>query len=87
MQRWALGDPSASGGGLATSAFGKEQRKNSSGGESQMIKIVIVRSDTHLREVLRFYERRFGRNFARDMIDKSRNLVVSSSSSQIYCIY
>lgn len=50
---------------------------NGPGGESAMIKIIIVRSDTHLREVLRFYEKRYRRNFARDMIDKSRNLVVS----------
>jgi hypothetical protein len=47
------------------------------GGESAMISIVVVRSDAHLREVLKLYERSYERNFARDMIAKSKNLVVS----------
>lgn len=46
------------------------------GGETAMIEIIVVRSDTHLREVLREFELRFQRNFAREMIQKSRNLVV-----------
>jgi hypothetical protein len=45
------------------------------GGESDMINVVVVRSDAHLREVLRLFERTYRRNFARDMIAKSRNLV------------
>ncbi|KAK6603583.1 annexin ANXC4 [Botrytis cinerea] len=45
------------------------------GGETRMIEIVCTRSDTHLREVLRGYEERFGKNFAREMLAKSTNLV------------
>ncbi|ESZ94480.1 hypothetical protein SBOR_5128 [Sclerotinia borealis F-4128] len=45
------------------------------GGESRMIEIVCTRSDTHMREVLRGYEEKFGRNFAREMLRKSTNLV------------
>lgn len=51
---------------------------NSAGGESAMIKIVMMRSDDHLREVMRYYEKSYRRNFARDMISKSQNLVVST---------
>jgi hypothetical protein len=47
----------------------------SSGGETPMIKIIVVRSDAHLREVLRLFERTYGVNFARQMITKSKNLV------------
>ena len=47
------------------------------GGETAMISIIVVRSDAHLREVLKLYERSYERNFARDMIAKSKNLVVS----------
>lgn len=46
------------------------------GGETAMIHIIVLRSDTHLREVLRTYEGIYGQNFARAMIAKSRNLVV-----------
>jgi hypothetical protein len=47
------------------------------GGESRMIEIVCLRSDGHLREVLRGYERTYGgRNFTREMLRKSGNLVV-----------
>lgn len=49
----------------------------SAGGETDMIKIVMHRSDDHLREVLNYYEKSYRRNFARDMISKSQNLVVS----------
>ena len=52
------------------------------GGETAMINIIVVRSDAHLREVLRMYEGRYRENFARAMIEKSRNLVVSSSKSK-----
>ncbi|KAL2395636.1 hypothetical protein ABEF92_003224 [Exophiala dermatitidis] len=48
---------------------------NSAGGETDMIKIIVVRSDAHLREVLRLFERTYRVNFARQMIAKSRNLV------------
>jgi hypothetical protein len=47
------------------------------GGESTMLEIVVRRSDAHLREVLKAYERRYGVNFAREALRKSNNLVVS----------
>ncbi|CAG8164581.1 unnamed protein product [Penicillium nalgiovense] len=40
-----------------------------------MIHIIVLRSDSHLREVLRAYEDNYGHNFTRAMISKSRNLV------------
>ena len=46
------------------------------GGETAMINIIVVRSDNHLREVLRVFEGTYHKNFAREMIQKSRNLVV-----------
>lgn len=49
------------------------------GGESTMLSIVIMRSDAHLREVLRAYERNYQASFARDALRKSNNLVVSKS--------
>lgn len=48
------------------------------GGESAMISIIVVRSDAHLREVLRAYEATYRGNFAREMLKKSGNLVVCS---------
>ncbi|KAL1973852.1 hypothetical protein VTN31DRAFT_5412 [Thermomyces dupontii] len=45
------------------------------GGETAMIHIILLRSDSHLREILRVYERQYKHNFARAMIAKSRNLV------------
>ncbi|KIV89188.1 hypothetical protein PV10_08776 [Exophiala mesophila] len=45
------------------------------GGESEMIKIIVMRSDVHLREMMRMFERTYETNFARAMISKSRNLV------------
>ncbi|KAL9609477.1 MAG: hypothetical protein Q9167_005762 [Letrouitia subvulpina] len=45
------------------------------GGETAMIDIIVVRSDNHLREVLRTFEASYRKNFAREMIAKSRNLV------------
>ena len=49
------------------------------GGETAMINIIVVRSDNHLREVLRVFEGTYHKNFAREMIQKSRNLVVCLS--------
>ncbi len=45
------------------------------GGETAMIQIIVLRSDAHLREVLRTFEMTYHLNFAREMISKSRNLV------------
>ncbi|KAI1506090.1 hypothetical protein F5X99DRAFT_367175 [Biscogniauxia marginata] len=45
------------------------------GGETAMIQIVLLRSDTHLREVLKLYEKVCRSNFARDALKKSGNLV------------
>lgn len=50
------------------------------GGETAMINIIVVRSDHHLREVLRTFEASYRKNFAREMIQKSRNLVVCCGS-------
>ena len=47
------------------------------GGETSMIDIIVVRSDLHLRQVLQQFEIKYKRNFAREMIQKSQNLVVS----------
>ncbi|KAF2741770.1 Annexin [Sporormia fimetaria CBS 119925] len=49
--------------------------KGSQGSESAMLQVVVFRSDAHLREVLRLYERRYGGNFARDALRRSGNLV------------
>jgi hypothetical protein len=46
------------------------------GGESAILGVVVMRSDAHLREVLRTYERKYQGNFARDALKKSNNLVV-----------
>ena len=48
------------------------------GGETIMISIIVVRSDAHLREVLRVYESMYRANFAREMLKRSGNLVVRS---------
>ncbi|KAI1755911.1 Annexin [Xylaria castorea] len=45
------------------------------GGETAMIQIVLLRSDAHMREVLRLYEKVCKSNFARDALRKSGNLV------------
>lgn len=50
--------------------------RSEKGGESAILSIVVVRSDSHLREVLRLYEATYGANFAREMLKKSENLVV-----------
>ncbi|KAF1948563.1 Annexin [Byssothecium circinans] len=49
--------------------------KAKEGGESVMLEVVIMRSDAHLRDVLRTYERKYQGNFARDALRKSNNLV------------
>lgn len=51
--------------------------KAEKGGESTMLEIIVRRSDAHLREVLRTYERIHGENLARAALKKSSNLVVS----------
>ncbi|KAI9819245.1 MAG: hypothetical protein M1827_007401 [Pycnora praestabilis] len=45
------------------------------GGETAMIQIVVLRSDNHLREVLKVFEQTYRKNFAREMLKKSTNLV------------
>ncbi|KAH8802657.1 putative Annexin A1 [Xylogone sp. PMI_703] len=49
--------------------------RSEKGGETAMINIIVVRSDAHLREVLRLYESTYRANFAREMLKKSGNLV------------
>lgn len=49
----------------------------SQGGETAMLNVVLKRSDTHLREVLRQYESQHNENFARAALKKSNNVVVS----------
>ena len=52
--------------------------KSERGGESAMLAIVVMRSEAHLREVMRVYKETFrGGNFAKDALKKSGNLVVS----------
>jgi hypothetical protein len=46
------------------------------GGESTMLAIVVLRSDSHLRQVLKEYDRVHGAIFARECLRKSSNLVV-----------
>lgn len=47
------------------------------GGESAILGVVVRRSDKHLRAVLQSYEATYGRNLARQVLEKSKNLVVS----------
>ena len=56
------------------------------GGETAMINIIVVRSDKHLGEVLRVFENQYHKNFAREMIQKSRNLVVRTCCFPI-CLF
>jgi len=51
------------------------------GGETAMLEVVVRRSDAHLREVLRSFERDYRINFAREALKRSGNLVVSPSPS------
>ena len=57
--------------------------KADKGGETLMISIVVKRSDSHLRAVLKEYEHAFRANFARDALKKSGNLVVRSQTIPI----
>jgi len=57
--------------------------KAEKGGETVMISIVVMRSDSHLREILRVYNEVYRANFARDALKKSGNLVVSLSLSSL----
>lgn len=50
--------------------------KSERGGETMMIGIIVQRSDSHIREILRIYEASYRSNFAREMLKKSGNLVV-----------
>lgn len=52
--------------------------KSEKGGETNMINIIVLRSDSHIREILKVYEASFKANFAREMLKKSGNLVVRS---------
>ncbi|KAG8534226.1 uncharacterized protein KY384_001070 [Bacidia gigantensis] len=45
------------------------------GGETAMINIIVLRSDKHLAEVMRVFEAMYKKNFAREMIKRSQNLV------------
>ncbi|KAI9757380.1 MAG: hypothetical protein M4579_003494 [Chaenotheca gracillima] len=45
------------------------------GGETAMIKTLVSRSDSHIRELLRVYEQSYHQNFAKEMLRKSTNLV------------
>ncbi|KAF5704113.1 annexin XIV [Fusarium globosum] len=49
--------------------------RSEKGGETAMINIIILRSDSHLRAILQEYERQHRSNFARDALKKSGNLV------------
>ena len=46
------------------------------GGETAMINIIVVRSDKHLVEIMKVFEALYKKNFAREMIKRSQNLVV-----------
>lgn len=61
--------------------------KSERGGESAIIGIVVLRSDSHLREVLKVYEATFRSNFAREVLKKSRNLVVRIAQLHFSFIY
>lgn len=50
--------------------------KTEKGGESAMIAVIVLGSDSHLRECLKVYEATYRANFAREMLKKSGNLVV-----------
>ena len=48
-----------------------------------MLEIIVKRSDSHLREVLKTYEKMHGDNLARAALKKSSNLVVSQAKLSI----
>ena len=51
--------------------------RSKEGGETAILKIVVTRSNNHLREVLKTFERVHQENLARAALKKSTNLVVS----------
>jgi hypothetical protein len=53
------------------------------GGETAMLEICVRRSDKHLRECLRLFEKQEGFNFAKEVLKRSSNLVVSCHSPTI----
>ena len=53
--------------------------RSRNGGESAILEIVVTRSNNHLREVLRSFEKVHKENLARAALKKSTNLVVSIS--------
>lgn len=50
------------------------------GGETAMLEVCIKRSDRHLRECLKVFEQQEERNFAKEVLGRSSNLVVSLNS-------
>ena len=60
--------------------------KAEKGGETIMIQIIVLRSDSHIREVLKVYDASFKANFAREMLKKSGNLVVRITLLSSYSI-
>ena len=56
------------------------------GSESGVFKIVLARSDRHLKEVMKAYEDTYKSNLAREVIKKSGNLVVSNLVFLFYFI-
>ena len=63
-----------------------ESLRSKTGGETAMIEIIVTRSDTHLREVLRVFEKTYGKNFAKEMLRKSTNLVVSLPPTYLHAL-
>ena len=59
--------------------------KGRQGGESAILEVVVTRSNNHLREVLRKYEKTYQENFAREALRKSNNLVVSFDPRSFSC--
>lgn len=49
--------------------------KQKRGGETAVMKIILLRSKTHLRELLKAYNLMYERNFAKEILKKSENLV------------
>lgn len=60
--------------------------KSEKGGETLMISIVVLRSDAHLREILKLYSQAYKTNFARDALHKSTNLVVRGDDPLPLCL-
>ena len=56
------------------------------GGESTMLEVIVRRSDAHLREVMKTYEKLYQENFPRAALKKSSNLVVCIVQVQAYTL-